>query len=163
MELTQIYKKHNSSELQEFFNRCPWQMWFSGSAEETTSLDQLDSIFAKFRTIIAEDSHLQVGCMGVLSASPQPHVHALLVGQSKEGRSFEHTEQDTFVELVKIWKRLTHRSSVFERVRDDGAVKYTVLQNLLYNPTAQMLSPANVPLIQKLSSYKKGIIRPCNH
>jgi hypothetical protein len=151
VEISKVYEKHDSEELQGFFNRCPWEWMFTGTSEVGTDLDLLGSRFARWRTIAAKATGLQIAVMGVLTNRPQPHLHGLLVGRNRHNKTLADVGYDVAKDLQNVWHNMSHRSSEISQIYDLGAARYIVTENLLYNPTAQMLSPINLKLIKMLT------------
>jgi hypothetical protein len=144
--------KHSSEELQGYFNKTPWEIAFTGSADHGISLETLESIFGKWRSHAAKITGLRLSAMGILNKQGHPHVHCVLVGRNKKGRTLLDVDDDTIESLKKMWTTMARNSACIESVKDAGWVRYLITQNLLYNPKAEVLKPFGVNLIKELSA-----------
>lgn len=86
--------------------------------------------------------------------SPQPHVHVLLVGKNRFGRTLADVGDDLIKDMLQFWKSMMHRSDVkFELLHDvSGAVRYIVQNNTVEKRSAAILSPRGLKLLQKIKT-----------
>lgn len=152
MELCQVYEKHDSEELQGFFNKAPWEWALSCSGAHGMKKVVLESIFATWRSQTAKKTGLQLAVMGVITAKGHPHIHGVALGRSKAGKTLSDISLSMVLELQEDWRKLAHNSAEIETIRDLGWSRYMVTKNLLYSPTARVLQPFNVNLLKKITT-----------
>lgn len=144
------YKQGQEAELMDYLNKYPWQAWMTGTAEPGTSFEALDRAVGAWRGRLAHLASMRVSCMGVCNLHPQPHVHVLLLGTNKRGRTLARLDEDFINEMVLFWKVLMHRSAKYELLNNvAGAVRYVVEDNLINRQRAAILSPRGIKLLQK--------------
>lgn len=152
MELSRVYEKHNSEDLQGFFSKAPWEWALSCSGEHGMKTATLERIFATWRSQTAKKTGLQLAVMGVVTRKGHPHLHGVMVGRNKAGKNLLNTSLSMVLELQEDWRKMAHNSAEIEIIRDLGWARYMVTKNLLYSPTASVLQPFNTSLIKKLAA-----------
>lgn len=125
-----------------------WQMMLTGTAKPDTGFSRLDSIFAKWRSRAAKATGCQIGTVGVFVAQPQPHVHVLLIGSNRNGKTLLDVHPDIIQGLQESWRSMTHRSCEVSQINDHGAVRYIVEHNM-QGMSWRSLTPHNIRLLNR--------------
>lgn len=151
MEVHPVYKKSEGVEIKRFFSLVPWELAFTGSDGHGNTPDALEEVFARWRTLAAKITGMQVAAMGVLTGKGHSHIHAVLVGRNRKNESLLDVDNDHLQALQKVWHNWTHSTAKIVPVRDSGWARYMVDGNLVHTPTARILQPFGMNLIKKLS------------
>lgn len=144
-----IYKPKDKPALLNHFTAIEWQWFFSGCLEPDTPRAKAERVFAGWRQEVAKQTGLQVCTMGVFSAVKGHHLHVLMAGEDRRGRTLLDISRTKRIILELDWEGLTHRTAVIDVVTSEGAGQY-VTNHFIFNPTAEHVCVHNIKLLKRL-------------
>lgn len=144
-----VYTATNREEIEAWLQHPFWEWMFTGTGESSSTADTLEKTFARWRTTAAQETGLQIASIGVFSSLDGPHIHCLLVGWNRGGKTLSDISNCSIQALERAWKNLTHRPAKISVAYDDKLSAYAA-NHLLYNPTQQIISAHNLKLLRKL-------------
>jgi hypothetical protein len=146
-----VFNKHLSEATMELYGRISWEWFFTGSSEGM-SFDALKITFRRWRSYAAHHTGCQVGAMGAVVRSPggNVHIHAMLVGKSRLGRSLKDVERVIIWDLEATWARMARSSCRILPAFEGAAARYIVKENVFKCHHVEELVPSNTKLLKKL-------------
>jgi hypothetical protein len=112
------------AEMKKFWNQYPWEWFVSLNFKRSVSSAAFaEKVLKNWRIELQREESIQIACDGVLSLSSNPHLHLVLFGRSRTGR--------TLLSLnPKKWERKWLGDAKIKEVYSSGAVGYMVDQNM---------------------------------
>jgi len=136
-------RDRNRNSLKDYWNRWPWE-WFL-----TARLNNqyYGLILKRFRIALQKDEHLQIAYVGLYVSYPQPHLHILMLGQNREGKSLSSVDSKSW---EREWQKITHNTAIIESIYDqEGVVSYMVIHNTPNNHHEELM-PYNRKLLKRM-------------
>ena len=151
------YSKTQQDDLMGLFQGVEWQMMISGciDADKNKAFERIDGLVARYRTMVAKQTGLQIGAIGALVDYKGLHVHLLLVGQNRFGNTLRDLDADKVRELQRMWFGLLggtcRYSSIFNL---EGVKRYVIGENLV-NKWSTVLTPVGISLLRKIKRVNR--------
>ena len=145
------YSKAQQDDLMGLFQGVEWQMMISGciDADKNETLERIEGLVARYRTMVAKQIGLQIGAIGCLVNCDGLHVHLLLVGQNRFGNTLRDLDADQVRELQRMWFGLLGGTCRYSSIYDlEGVKRYVIGENLV-NKWATVLTPVGISLLRK--------------
>jgi len=136
------YKNNLKDSLEQYLNTWPWE-WFLAARLKN---QYYGLILKQFRIALQKDEHLQIAYVGIYVSYPQPHLHMLMLGQNKKGKSLSKVDSKCW---EREWQNITHNTAIIENIYDqERVVSYMVKYNM---PTHhhEELVPYNTKLLKR--------------
>jgi len=93
-------KPHMKNKWGELFNKYEWQWAITLTVDHPISKEVMKHRFLEWRSWICMKEHLRIGYAIVLCSHPHCHLHALMVGQNRDGKSLQDVDK---MKWKKIW------------------------------------------------------------
>ena len=146
------YRPTDQEALVQYLTSYPWQAWFTGSGEPDSTCGHLDKLVGRWRSHLAHLSGLQVAAIGVFNPVPQPHVHVLLLGRNKYGKTLADISAPLREQMDDVWEWMSFRPGRLAVLDNpEGVVNYIVGKNIIDKPST-ILSPRGIKLLKRIKT-----------
>lgn len=144
------YRQTDKEDLAEYFSPYPWEAWFTGSGEPDATFDHLDKLVGRWRSHLAHLSGLQIAAVGVFNSFPQPHVHILLLGRNKYGKTLTGISTPLREKMDAAWESMSFRPGRLALLDSPaGAINYIVSKNIIDKPSI-ILGPRGIKMLKRM-------------
>jgi hypothetical protein len=156
------YSEDDKAELMKLFQGVEWQVALTGRVgiDKQTSVEQIEGLIARWHTLAAKQTSLQIGLSGVLVSHNGLHVHALVVSKNRHGLTLNDLDEDQVDGLKRLWFSLLGGTCRLKNIYDlEGAKQYITNNRNMINQSATVIKPIGMPLLKSLKreSRRKAV------
>ncbi|MFZ5573491.1 MAG: hypothetical protein ACOZF0_24070 [Thermodesulfobacteriota bacterium] len=136
--------------MAEWLAKYPWTHWAHlRFNHDRISGEQAEKCLKGWRLKLIKRERLQVATFGIINHRPTSHLHILLMGINRQGKTLDDVEDGNW----KVYARLWPGSAVIDPIKDKGAIEYMAFAN---TPAGhyELLMPYNTKLLAR--SFSKA-------
>lgn len=133
-------------EVKKYLDKWPWEWFATLTFKWIVNPEGVEKELKRWRIKLCKGENIQVAYLGVLNFKDRPHLHLLMLGRNRDGKTLLSADINR---AERSWCSGAKIKPINEKT---GAIGYIVDQNMPCDQY-QFVGPYNIKLLHKTSAH----------